>query len=142
MLRRLLIAQLFALAAATMVRAEDVPAADAAAFERIIAAQIAAFNADDGTTAYGFAAPTIQKLFPSPEVFMAMVKKGYQPVYRQKSFKFSGAAMKGPGIPTQRVTIIDATGKVWEALYTFERQPDGTWRISGCTLLEAPGESA
>jgi hypothetical protein len=142
MLRRLLLAQLFALAAVTMVRAEDVPAADAAQFERIISAQIAAFNADNGVAAYGYAAPMIQKMFPTPEIFMNMVKKGYQPVYRQKSFRFSGAEIRGAGIPTQRVTIVDANGKVWEALYTFEKQPDGTWRISGCTLLEAPGENA
>jgi hypothetical protein len=73
---------------------------------------------------------------------MTMVKRGYQPVYRQKSFTFAQAETKANGIPTQRVTIVDANGKVWEALYTFEKQPDGTWRISGCTLLEAPGESA
>jgi hypothetical protein len=142
MLRRLFIAQLFALAAVTTVHAEEVPATDAAEFQRIISAQIAAFNADDGSTAYGFAAPMIQKLFPSPEIFMAMVKKGYQPVYRQQSFKFGAAGFRGPSIPTQSVAIIDANGKAWIALYTFERQPDGTWRISGCTLLEAPGESA
>jgi hypothetical protein len=142
MLRRLLIVVILALAAITPARAGEVAAPDAAEFQRIITAQIAAFNTDDGATAYGFAAPMIQKLFPSPEVFMTMVKRGYQPVYRQKSFTFTQAETKANGIPTQRVTIVDANGKVWEALYTFEKQPDGTWRISGCTLLEAPGESA
>jgi hypothetical protein len=142
MLRRALLSLPFAVLASTAARAGDIPAADAAEFQRIISAQIAAFNADDGATAYGFAAPMIQKLFPTPDVFMGMVKKGYQPVYRQKSFKFGETALKGPSIPTQSVTIVDANGKTWVALYTFERQPDGTWRISGCTLIEAPGESA
>lgn len=142
MLRRLFLAVILALAAMAPARAGEVAAADAAEFQRIITAQIAAFNADDGAAAYGFAAPIIQKLFPTPDVFMTMVKRGYKPVYRQKSFNFTVAETKANGIPTQRVTIVDANGKVWEALYTFEKQPDGTWRISGCTLLEAPGESA
>jgi hypothetical protein len=27
----------------------------------------------------------------------------------------------------------------WEALYTLERQPDGSIKISGCVLVKAPG---
>jgi Domain of unknown function (DUF4864) len=142
MLRRSLMLLPLGLIATRTALAEDVPSADVAEFQRIISAQISAFNADNGATAYGFAAPLIQKLYPTPDVFIGMVKKGYQPVYRQKSFSFGTAELLGPGIPMQRVTIVDANGKVWEAIYTFERQPDGTWRISGCTLLEAPGESA
>jgi hypothetical protein len=28
----------------------------------------------------------------------------------------------------------------WLAVYNLERQPDGTWRIAGCTLLKRPGQ--
>ena len=33
--------------------------------------------------------------------------------------------------------IVDANGEMWEALYTLEREPDGSLKITGCTLLKA-----
>jgi hypothetical protein len=60
----------------TRADAQAVSDADATEFQRIISGQIAAFNADDGPAAYAFAAPLIQQIFPAPDVFMAMVKKG------------------------------------------------------------------
>jgi uncharacterized protein DUF4864 len=119
-------------------RGEDVSGADKSQFQQIISGQIAAFNADDGAKAYSYAAPTIKLLFPTPDVFMSMVKKGYQPVYRQRSFTF-GDVMDQAGRPVQEVTIIDANGQAWTALYTFERQSDGSWKIVGCQLVRLPG---
>jgi hypothetical protein len=119
--------------------AQSVSDADAAEFRRIIASQIAAFNADDGPAAYAFAAPLIRQIFPTPDVFMSMVRKGYQPVYRQKSYAFSKVATDNAGRPNQYVTIVDMNGKTWTAVYSMERQPDGSWKISGCMLIEAPG---
>jgi Domain of unknown function (DUF4864) len=115
---------------------------DTEEFQRLISEQIAAFNADDGAKAYSYAAPIIQRIFPSPGQFMDMVKRGYQPVYRQRSFRFAETKTDPAGRPAQAVTIVDVNGKTWTALYTFERQPDGTWKISGCTLLEALGADA
>jgi len=117
-------------------------ASDADEFQRLIGEQIAAFHADDGAKAYSYAAPVIQRLFPTPDLFMNMVRRGYQPVYRQRSFDFAETTTDQLGRPAQAVTIVDNNGKVWTALYTFERQPDGTWRISSCTLVEAPGAGA
>jgi hypothetical protein len=111
-------------------------------FQHIIAAQIEAFRADDGAAAYGYAAPRIKQLFPTVEIFMEMVRKGYPPVYRPRSFTFGQIADEGLGRPAQRVTIIDANGKAWLALYTFEKQPDGTWKIIGCVLVESAGGEA
>ena len=34
---------------------------------------------------------------------------------------------------------LDENGKAWTALYAMERQPDGSWKIVGCQLLELPG---
>lgn len=119
--------------------ADDVGTADAAEFQQIISGQIAAFNADDGPAAYAFAAPLIQQIFPTPDVFMTMVKKGYQPVYRQKSYAFSKVTTDNAGRPNQHVTIVDMNGKTWTAVYALERQPDGSWKISGCMLVEASG---
>jgi hypothetical protein len=111
-------------------------------FQRIISSQIEAFRADDGGAAYGYAAPAIKKIFPSPEIFMEMVRKGYRPVYRPRSFTFGTITDEMNGRPTQRVTIVDETGKVWTALYAFEKQPDGSWKIIGCTLIASQGGEA
>jgi hypothetical protein len=67
---------------------------------------------------------------------MDMVRNGYAPVYRHKSFEF-GEGQAAGGTIAQRVHIIDADGVAWEALYTLERQPDGSLKITGCTLLKA-----
>lgn len=145
MTRRLIIALVGALAvmaALLPLRAQSVSDAEAAEFQRIITSQLNAFSADDGTAAYGFAAPNIQRLFPTPEVFMSMVQKGYAPVYRRQSYAFGRIGNEMGGQPTQHVTIIDANGKAWTALYAMQRQPDGSWKISGCSLVEAPAADA
>jgi hypothetical protein len=119
-------------------RANEISRADQSAFQQIINDQIAAFNADDGLRAYSHAAPVIKQLFPSPDIFMSMVKQGYQPVYRQKSFSF-GQILDDMGRPAQEVTIVDMNGQTWTAIYSFERQANGTWKISGCRLVRVPG---
>lgn len=111
-------------------------------FQRIIAAQISAFRADDGPTAYNYAAPVVRNIFPTPEIFMSMVKRGYPQVYRPQSFNFTEALIDPLGRPAQKMLVVGPDGKTYEALYSMEKQPDGTWRISGCTLLEIPGLDA
>jgi hypothetical protein len=74
--------------------------------------------------------------------FMQMVRSGYRPVYRPSRFTFGEVTQEREGRPTQQVTIIDENGKAWSALYTFERQPDGSWKIIGCTLVESAGGEA
>ncbi len=130
---------LFGLAAAS-ARAE-IAEADRDAFRGIIAAQIEAFRNDDGAAAYGYASPTIQGLFPGVDRFMAMVRLGYQPVYRPQSVIF-GAATDTPDGPEQRVFVTGPDGRHWVAIYSFQKQPDGSWKINGCRLVEDPGESA
>ena len=126
----LLLALLIGLAAPA--RAAD----DVAAAQGVIRSQLEAFSRDDAATAYSFAAPSIQGVFPQPETFMSMVRGSYAPVYRHKSFEF-GEARVSAGRIAQRVHIVDAEGVPWEALYTLELQPDGSVKISGCVLLKA-----
>ena len=123
------------------IRAQQVAPADAEQFQRIISDQIAAFRADNGLAAYSYAAPAIKRIFPSPEVFMEMVRQGYRPVYRPRRFEFGDVTEEIKGRPTQQVTIIDENGKTWSALYVFERQPDGSWKIIGCSLVQSAGET-
>jgi hypothetical protein len=127
---------IFGLAAARA----DVADTDRTAIRGIISSQIEAFQRDDGAAAYGYASPTIQGLFPSVDQFMAMVRSGYQPVYRPKSVTF-GPATETPRGPEQRVFITGPDGRNWVALYSLQKQPDGSWRINGCTLVEDTGES-
>jgi len=131
----------FALVAASLGLARaEVADADREAFRNIISSQIEAFQRDDGATAYGYASPTIQGLFPSAERFMAMVRSGYPPVYRPRSLSF-GTAADTPRGPEQHVFITGPDGRNWVAIYSLQRQPDGTWRINGCRLVEDTGES-
>ncbi len=116
-------------------QAEPATDADRMAIQAVITAQIDAFRADDAARAYAHAAPSIQQIFPTPESFMAMVKQGYEPVYRPQSFRFGQLGKDF----SQRVSIIGPDGRPYEALYTMQRQPDGTWRITGCSLLKIPG---
>jgi hypothetical protein len=109
---------------------------DTAAAQAVISAQAEAFGRDDAAAAYAHAAPAIRQLFPQPDIFMSMVRNGYAPVYRHKSFEF-GESRAEDGIIVQKVHNIDAEGVAWEALYTLERQPDGSLKITGCSLLKA-----
>jgi len=102
----------------------------------VIRAQEQAFGHDDAAAAYSYAAPEIKQLFPEAGIFMSMVQNGYAPVYRHRSFEF-GESQAAGGRIAQRVHIIDANGEAWEALYTLERQPDGSLKITGCSLLKA-----
>jgi len=109
---------------------------DVATAQDVIRSQAEAFARDDAQTAYSFAAPAIRSLYPQADIFMTMVQRSYAPVYRHRRFEF-GESQAAGGEIAQRVHIIDANGEAWEALYTLEREPDGSLKIIGCVLLKA-----
>jgi hypothetical protein len=109
---------------------------DVSAAKDVIRAQEQAFGRGDAAAAYSYAAPVIKQIFPGPDIFMAMVENSYAPVYRHKSFEFGETKVEGDWIG-QHVHIIDANGEAWEALYTLELQGDGSYKITGCSLLKA-----
>ncbi|WP_375310800.1 DUF4864 domain-containing protein [Bradyrhizobium sp. A5] len=114
-------------------------AGDVTAAQGVIRAQEQAFARDDAAGAYSHAAPAIREIFPAPDIFMSMVQNGYAPVYRHKSFEFGDGNSEGSSI-SQNVHIVDANGEAWEALYTLELQPDGSYKITGCSLLKVGRE--
>jgi hypothetical protein len=126
----LLLAVLLISHAAPGGAADDVTTA-----QGIITSQVEALGRDDAATAYSYAAPAIQNMFPAPDVFLTMVQRNYTPVYRHKTFEF-GEAKVADGRIAQRVHILDADGDAWEALYTLEQQPDGSLKIIGCLLIK------
>ena len=122
----------FLIGVASPVSAAD----DVAAAQTVIRAQEQALGRDDAAAAYSYAAPAIRQLFPQADAFMFMVQNSYAPVYRHRSFEF-GETRAADGRIAQRVHIVDADGEAWEALYTLETQPDGSLKITGCSLLKA-----
>jgi hypothetical protein len=135
---RILFVLVVGLGAPRRALADDISPTDQASIRAMISSQIEAFRHDDGTAAYGYASPTIQGLFPTVDQFMSMVRNSYQPVYRPQSVTF-GQLADSPNGPVQKVFLVGPDGKSYVAVYTLQRQPDGTWRINGCTLVEDTG---
>lgn len=115
--------------------------AERAAVQAVIEEQLQAFMRDDAAGAYSFAAPGIKQMFPTEDIFMQMVRQGYPQVYRPQSHQFQALEQK-PGHLEQHVEIVDGDGVYWDALYTLEQQPDGSWKITGCMIQKAPGAGA
>ena len=118
---------------------QDLSAADRSAIRDTIQSQLEAFRRDDGASAFGYASPAIHGMFGSPEIFMDMVRQGYQPVYRPRVFEFREIVTLN-GQPTQKVHVVGPDGRAVTAFYPMTQLPDGTWRIDGC-YLQAPEEN-
>ena len=118
--------------------AAEVTAADARNVRAVIQAQLAAFAADDAQRAFSYAAPKLRDMFGNADNFVAMVRAGYPVVYRPASVAFLKPEHVEGGL-AQGVHMTDANGVLWLALYRLERQPDKSWRISACQIVEAAG---
>lgn len=102
--------------------------------QAVIDSQIRAFAAGDNVAAYSHAAPNIKRMFPTLDSFMNMVTGGYQPVYRPKSYAFGKVKELSATSIVQQVLVVGPDGKDYEAVYTLELQPDGSFRITGVSL--------
>ncbi|RWF46745.1 MAG: DUF4864 domain-containing protein [Mesorhizobium sp.] len=126
----------FAFAFVSLMLASQAFAGDAEikAGQAVIDGQLKALIADDGAKAYSFAAPNVKQVFPTVDAFMNMVTNGYPPVRKPRSYSFGKVEQTGPGSIVQQVLIIGPDGKDYEAVYTLQQQPDGTFQITGCSL--------
>ena len=120
------------------VGAHGVATQDIAEIRNMIIGQIAAFREDDAEKAFSFAAPEIRKIFRTPEMFLYMVRKSYQAVYRPRKYEFR-TIRNIDGKVVQPVTLVGPSGVTETALYIMELQPDGTWRIGACIMAQEPG---
>lgn len=118
--------------------AQDLSPADRSAIRDVIQSQVDAFRRDDGPDAFRYASPAIRGMFGTPDVFMEMVRQGYQPVYRPRIFDFREIVTLHGQI-TQKVHIVGPDGRPVTAYYPMMQLPDGSWRIDGC-YLQAPEE--
>ena len=118
-------------------------AADAGAdpeIQSVITTQIDAFGRDDAAQAESFASDGIKSKFPDAGSFLGMVKQSYPALVHPRSTHFEPTMTSDSGT-VQKVTVVDANGGVWTAVYTLEKA-DGHWVISGCALLKTPETSA
>ena len=114
-------------------------AAHDTAIREVILQQIDAFGRGDYAAAFALAAPDIQAQFIGPEVFIAMVKAHYRPVYTAHKLIFPNPARAVQNTPETRVQPVDITdrrGRNTHARYIMQKQPDGSWKIAGCHLIE------
>ncbi len=135
------LALLFFSALPGAARAEDpaLGAGDTAAIRSVISHQLGAFLKDDQTAAFSDASPTIQAMFHDPDTFMRMVRTAYQPVYRASGVEFRQLTTI-EGRLVQQVYMVGPDGIAVLADYEMQRQPDGTWRINGCSIAKAPDQ--
>jgi hypothetical protein len=104
--------------------------------QSLIQGQIEAFLHNDAATAYSFAAPGVKALFPDKDVFLAMMKKNYQPVYHPGNYAFGKSrAIDSGAVVYQEMLISGTDGKDWTAIYQITRQPDGGYKIGGVQVL-------
>jgi len=115
-------------------------ARDWSAIRKVIGDQLSALKAGDGVKAMNFAAPGIQAQFATPENFMRMVRTGYSALLEARRTKFlEGAVIDDAVIQPLRLVMPDDT--VLVALYQMQKQPDGRWRIAGCTIAPSTVQS-
>ncbi|TFZ04139.1 DUF4864 domain-containing protein [Ramlibacter humi] len=101
----------------------------------VIVAQLSALATDDADKAFETATPEVRAAIGSSNRFLAMVRAAYPMVYRPASVSFLKPEEED-GSVLQLVEIKDGDDKSWLALFALERQPDQTWRISGCVVAE------
>ena len=94
-----------------------------------------ALLAPAGLSASALASPKVQQAFGSPERFLDTVRMAYRAVYRPASVAFLELIVMG-GEVVQPVQLTERSGAVWVAYYGMQRQTDGTWRTSGCHLVQ------
>ena len=112
---------------------ESLSPAEWKAIQRVIAEQRAALHAGDARKAFAYASPGIRAQFNDAATFMTMVRGAYASLLTARYTEFlDGAVIEG--LVIQPLRLIDADNTVRVALYTMERQKDGSWRISSCRI--------
>jgi Domain of unknown function (DUF4864) len=125
----------FTLVAPPALAAEKVTPADKSAIEKVIRDQLDAFTRDDAQRAFAHATPEIQRMFGTSDDFIRMVRDSYQPVYRSSAVEFV-KLVRVDDEWVQAVQLVDDEGRVWRALFTMKRQPDKSWKVGGCQLVQ------
>ena len=117
------------------------PAAEWKAIQRVIADQRAALIDGNAEKAFGYATDGIQHQFGDAATFMSMVQTSYAALLNARYVEFlEGAVIDG--LVVQPLRLIGADNTVQVALYTLEKQKNGRWRISGCSIAPSTVQAA
>ncbi len=108
--------------------------------QRVISDQISAFVEGDSDRAFFYASLSVKLTFRTPDRFIAMVKKGYLPLYKPSNFRFGRNVVIKENLYQQVITT-DTKGKMWEAFYALILQSDGEWKITKVVINPLHGES-
>ena len=112
---------------------ESLPPAEWKAIHRVITEQREALHSGDAKKAFAYASPGIRAQFNDAATFMSMVRDAYSSLLTARYVEFlDGAVIEG--LVIQPMRLIDADSTVRVALYTMEKQKDGSWRISSCRI--------
>jgi Domain of unknown function (DUF4864) len=120
------------------VGAGALSAEDEKQIRTVVQGQLDALAKDDAAKAFSFAAPNVREAFRTAPRFLDMVQRGYPVVYRPASVAFLKVEGKDR-LAFQRVQMTDQAGEPWLATYSLERQKNGQWRITGCSVVENRG---
>jgi len=108
---------------------------EASTVEAVVMAQLEAFAGDDADGAFAETTPAVRKAIGNAGQFLALVRAAYPMVYRPAGVTFFKPELDG-SVLLQPVEITDQDFNSWIALFSLERQPDASWRISGCVVTE------
>lgn len=112
---------------------------DVAKIQSVILGQLDAFRRDDAQKAFSYAAPLIKERFKTPKKFLKMVRRSYISVYRPRDFEFQPIQVIDERI-VQPLAVTGPLGVQEIALYIVERQPNHSWKISGCIMVHGLSE--
>lgn len=113
--------------------AQGITKSDTTEAQNVILDQLSAFIENDAPRAYSHAAPSIKKIFPDPNNFMAMVERGYGAIYRSTTHDF-GRNRVEDGKIYQELILTGERGITWESIYALSKQDDGNWKIMGVQM--------
>ncbi len=104
---------------------------------QVIENQLSAFGQQSHEEAFSYAAPGLRQVFRDVNNFIAMVKRGYRPIYLARSWSYGRNRVASQTVVHHEVLISGPDGNQWKALYTLMRQNDGSWKISGVQLRKS-----
>ena len=116
----------------------NLAAEEITAIRNVILGQLNAFKQDNAEKAFSYAAPEIQRIFRTPQIFLHMVRKSYQAVYSPRSFEFR-KTQRIEGQIIQPLAVVGPSGVKETALYVMQKQADGIWKIGACVMANEPG---
>ena len=115
--------------------ATSLSGAEEIAVRAVVVAQLEALAEEDADSAFATATPSVREAIGEPGRFLAMVRGAYPMMFRPAAVAFL-KPVEESGAVMQMVQITDNDDKPWLVLFALERQPDASWRISGCRVAE------